>query len=495
MTAAEVQASFAPTADQARLVTDYLTKSGFTDIEVSSNRMLVSANGSAAAVRVGFNTQLANVKIGDISGVVNMSAAQVPKSLGGIVASVLGLQTIKQPHTFAMAGSKQAAVQARVKGYIITCNPAACWCNGRCGGGGGGAPSGYNPALLAGFYGASTLQLASATSVGIIADGTISTTLSDLATYASQNGFAAFTPATVYVGTQGSDTTNITEWDLDSQTILGVSGGKLGQMTFYVASALTDPDLTATYNAAVNANATKLINVSIGECEATAQGNGAIAADDAIFEMGVAQGQTFSVASGDSGSNTCGGSSASVSYPASSPYVIAVGGTTLTVSNNQYSSESAWSLGGGGSSAVEPQPSWQAGIVTGSARGIPDVAFDADPSTGIEIVLKGAASGPWGGTSIAAPNFVGLMARFQTASGNVMPFPAQWIYHFPVNKRAVAFHDVTTGSNGSYSAGIGWDYTTGWGSMNAANVVPGWAAPRITSAVAYILNNQLLKRP
>src|SRR5262249_38291167 len=121
------------------------------------------------------------------------------------------------------------------------------------------------------------------------------------------------------------------------------------------------------------------------------------------------QGVTFIASSGDYG--------APVSYPAISPNVLAVGGTTLNLSGNTWSSETGWSGSGGGLSSVETQPAYQKGIVTQSTtqRTSPDVAYDANPNTGFPVYnsYSNSASAPWaqfGGTSAGAPQWSALLA-------------------------------------------------------------------------------------
>jgi subtilase family serine protease len=214
----------------------------------------------------------------------------------------------------------------------------------------------------------------------------------------------------------------------------------------------------------------KVINVSLGECESNDYSDGSMSTDDQIFKLAIAQGQTFSVSTGDSGSNECGtpqGTAVGASYPASSPYVIAVGGTTLyTDSSGHYGGELTWNGTGGSPSLYEPKPSWQNGVVPGAFRGLPDIAFDADPNSGAIIVVNGKLS-QWGGTSLSSPLFVGSFARIQSANNAHLGFPATWIYAHGA-PGTTAFHDITSGSNGGYSATLGWDYTTGFGSFDVA---------------------------
>jgi hypothetical protein len=188
-------------------------------------------------------------------------------------------------------------------------------------------------------------------------------------------------------------------------------------------------------------------------------------------------GVTFVAASGDYG--------APPSYPAASPNVLAVGGTTLNVdSSGNILSESAWSGSGGGLSAVEAQPSYQKGIVTQTStwRTNPDVAYDADPNTGFAVYdsYNNGTAAPWsqfGGTSDAAPQWAALIAiadqgRALAGLGS-LDGPSQTLPKL----YALAsgdYHDITSGqTTGSpaYSAGTGYDLTTGRGSPLANKIV------------------------
>jgi subtilisin-like proprotein convertase family protein len=175
-------------------------------------------------------------------------------------------------------------------------------------------------------------------------------------------------------------------------------------------------------------------------------------------------GITFLAATGDSGTPS--------GYPAYSPNVVAVGGTTLSVSGNTYVSESAWSGSGGGISQYENQPSYQTGVVTQSTtkRTNPDVAMDADPASGVPIYDSWDwPDSPWrvfGGTSLATPMWAGIMAIIDQGrllnglpalDGATQTLPR--LYTLPSND----FHDITTGNNG-LPAGPGYDLVTGLGS-------------------------------
>jgi subtilase family serine protease len=187
------------------------------------------------------------------------------------------------------------------------------------------------------------------------------------------------------------------------------------------------------------------------------------------------QGVTFVASTGDSGSTGAPES------PSISPNILAVGGTNLYLdANNNWSSETAWSGSGGGISAYESQPSYQKGVVTQTStkRAVPDVAYDGSSSTPF-AVYDTSSYGGWVqvyGTSAGAPQWGALIAiadqgRALSGQGSLdgatQTLPA--LYALPSS----AFHDITSGSNGGYSAGPGYDLVTGRGSPIANLVVAG----------------------
>jgi len=155
-------------------------------------------------------------------------------------------------------------------------------------------------------------------------------------------------------------------------------------------------------------------------------------------------------------------------YPSTSPYVVAVGGTTINLnSDGSFSSETGWSGSGGGKSAYESRPSFQSGIqsIVGSARGVPDVSFDGDPASGAYIydtTPYNNQTGWWiiGGTSLAAPSVAGVinLAGSFYASSTV---ELNTIYG---GLGSANFRDILTGTAGSFSCTAGWDFVTGIGS-------------------------------
>ena len=276
---------------------------------------------------------------------------------------------------------------------------------------------------------------------------------------------------TQVVKTNGGGTVNNgqTEWDIDSQDIVGMGGGQVGQLIFYSAPTLSNADMTANFNTIVTANVAKIVNVSIGGCELDAQESGTAAATDQTLAMGDAQGQTFSISTGDSGADECGDGGTTPSWPADSPYAIAVAGTTLNASTGSsatYNSEIVWTGSGGSPSTFEPAPTWQYLLASDGLRGVADVAFDADPNTGT-LIDVGTGVQQWGGTSLAAPIFSGLWARVLAVKGTDFGFAGPLIYQLP----QADFHDVTTGNNGGEHAKVGYDFASGRGSIILSSAI------------------------
>ncbi len=462
ITSEEFMARHAPSDADVAAVVAHLSKAGFVNIKVAGNHLLVSADGTAATVMAGFNADLRHFSVDGRDAYANVTDAQVPAHLANIVLAVHGLQNVHASHTMhKVFDESKAGVDAAA---------------------GSAKAVGHNPTDFPTIYDANGLPAATNATIAIISEGNIAQTLTDLSAFATKNSLDQPNVQEIDVGTKGTDTSGLIEWNMDSQSSLSAAGGKVKKMIFYVATTLDDAPLTEAYNQAVTDNVAKTINVSLGECETGAVNSGIETSNDAIFETAVAQGQVFSVSSGDSGSFECGKKTGGQSYPAVSPYVMALGGTLLKTTNTTtWASESVWAcsssltcslLGGagGGVSTSEAAPAWQvsSGVLGSSTkRGVPDVSFDADPSSGA-LVLNGSKTTQVGGTSLAAPLFTGFWARIQSKNNNSLVFPASAIYsygHVAANAKNM-FHDVTSGSNGGYKAATGWDYASGFGTLD-----------------------------
>ncbi|WP_244135196.1 protease pro-enzyme activation domain-containing protein [Burkholderia sp. BCC1638] len=459
LTSAQIAARYAPTADQVATVKAYLGSKGFTNINVAGNNMIVEADAPAGVISGVFKTTLVPVAMADGSRAhINTAPETVPDALGGVVQAVLGLDTATRLHPHFV----RASVGARTPTANTSPTTNAIMV-------------GHNPTQFPGIYSVGSAPTAANTTVGIIAEGNLTQPVIDLTTFETNNRLPAVPVSVINAGTPSADTSANVEWSLDSQTIVGMSGG-VKQINFYVAPSFAWSDMALAINRAVSDNAAQVVNMSIGGCENWAP----TASMDVLFEMAVAQGQTFSVSTGDSGSVAYGCSGTSVQYPASSPYVVAVGGTSLyTNGNGSYGGEMAWDSGGGGSSGFEPIPTWQSNVpqLKGRAfRGLPDLAFDADPNSGAQIIVGGQLE-TLGGTSLSAPLFAATWARLLSGSCATNPgFAAPTIYSAQATTPSI-FRDITYGSNGAYSAGSGWDFVTGWGTPIVTTLQSSICAP------------------
>lgn len=210
-------------------------------------------------------------------------------------------------------------------------------------------------------------------------------------------------------------------------------------------------------------------------------------------------GVTVFVAAGDYGSSDAQpDKEPHVRYPASSPYVVGCGGTTLTMQDG-VRTEIVWNdadpdcggATGGGVSAFFERPRWQRGVVVPRAgnglegRGVPDVAAHANICTGYRLYMSTIPDWVSGGTSAVAPLWAGLIARINQrlaalyGDDMTVGYLTPWLYSGA--GASPAFHDVTVGSNGAYTAGVGWDPCTGWGTPDGTalmNALLGWLKVR-----------------
>ena len=240
----------------------------------------------------------------------------------------------------------------------------------------------------------------------------------------------------------------------------------------------------------VAAGQTDIVSDSMGYCELGFPGAD-IQREEQAIEAAVAHGITIFKSTGDAGAYQCErfdptNHELSVEWPASSPGVVAVGGTSLSVTRSGgYASENAWedvledSGGGGGLSVEFNRPSWQRapGVVnqfSDGKRQIPDVSADADPNTGWAL-YTGGSLGSVAGTSAAAPFWAGAMAlveQYAHAHGvKRLGFIDPMLYRLASTPQPEPpFHDVTVGTNRHYPATPGWDFATGLGSPDVYNL-------------------------
>ena len=202
----------------------------------------------------------------------------------------------------------------------------------------------------------------------------------------------------------------------------------------------------------------------------------AMTAFDSAAQDAAALGVTICAASGDNGSSdgvTDGQNH--VDFPASSPHILACGGTNLQSKNGVITSETVWNdgtaggAGGGGFSVQFAQPAYQtAARIKGSGRGVPDVCGDADPETGYQVLVDGHTA-VIGGTSAVAPLWSGLTALLNQKLGEPVGFLQPKLY--ALHSSTGAFRDITKGANGTFSAAPGWDAASGLGSPSGENLL------------------------
>jgi subtilase family serine protease len=269
-------------------------------------------------------------------------------------------------------------------------------------------------------------------------------------------------------------TCNDGEQSLDIEQAIAMAPG-LKQLSFYVGKSNV-----SVFNQMAADNTSKTISCSWGWADNEKS-------LDPIFEEMGAQGQTVFVATGDNGSGT----PANVVWPADDPYVVAVGGTVLITNGGggPWHSETGWSKSAGMPSPNGvPIPSWQQlpGVITSSNHGsttlrnIPDVASESNASQ--YMCAQGMCSEHGGGTSYAAPLWASLIAMVnEQAAANGEPnvgFLNPALYDIGVGSSFdTDFHDIIKGSNGKYSAVVGYDLVTGWGSPQGVNLINALAPP------------------
>jgi kumamolisin len=221
-----------------------------------------------------------------------------------------------------------------------------------------------------------------------------------------------------------------------------------------------------------------------------------------MFHAAAMLGITVLAASGDAGSgNDVGDRRAHVNYPASDPFVTACGGTSLLDSGGATFREDLWNddgASGGGISVHFPVPAWQ-GIVAVPAsvndghhgRGVPDIAGNADPSHGYSLIQNGQLTDPAGGTSVVAPLYAGLVAVMNARLKKRIGFLNPILYSLTspgVLRDVTCCGDNSTESAPGYPVGVGWDATTGLGSINGSRLLAELRRPGAAAIVPVIMS-------
>jgi subtilase family serine protease len=507
VTPAQFKASYSPTASEVAQVTNYLQAQGLTNITVEPNNLLVSASGNAAQIAKAFATTLHSFSQNGVTVYANTAPAFVPSSLSGIVVAVLGLNNVQTYKTGAHKATNTVAAPVKLADSSGGTAPSPCAlasisiiglpspvAEPQQGTDNAGCLRNYAPADYWRAYDAASFSDASLQHVAVMAQGDVRGSIADFRINETGDGLPQVQVVVQQVGVASPDTAGADEWTLDMTASSGMAGN-VGVMYVYTTPTLTDSDIALEFNHWVTDMMAPIANASFGGCEFGPFLDGSMLVDDMIFLEGAALGMTLFASSGDTGSfcsvGTPNGVPAGVplvEYPAASPYVVAVGGTTLvTKQDGSYQGEVPWYAGGGGVSQFEGAPYWELSVQTANStgeatfRGVPDISMDADLQTGMIIYLSDA--GGWtviGGTSLASPLAVGAYARLLQAHTS-LEFAPPHLYRAFSNSVAGTqtngppptvpygpYHDIIVGGNGAYTALPGYDYTTGMGTLDVA---------------------------
>jgi pseudomonalisin/xanthomonalisin len=464
-------ASYSPSMAQVSQVIGYLHAMGFTNITLSPNRTVIRMDGTVGLAQQAFNTQIHQFQLMQALGgskvgstlLANTTPALIPAQFGSLVLSVAGLntlQTMSYPHRLSTGPLASVASPA------VTMSSA-----------------GYTAAQFQNAYDVNPAVDGSQTNIAIIAEGDITQVLLDLRIAESMFQLPQVPFTVIQTGYPHTDTAGADEFDLDTQSSTGIANNVKNLYIYDSGDGLSDLELIDAFNRYVTDDLASAASASFGTCESIEYQNGELSAYDQVFLEMATQGQTLFSSSGDVATNCAGENGVpagvpGVDYPASSPYVLGVGGTDLTLGsdNASYGSEEAWMDGGGGVSMLEPTPSWQTPVlpsqinnVNNANKGVPDIAMDG--GTSAAVIVSGTAEGVTG-TSLASPLALGAWARMQSANGNKLGYapPALYALGSGPSTAVPGFHDITTGNNIVYSAAVGWDYTTGLGTFDIAKI-------------------------
>ena len=429
--------------------------SGLLVLEADLARRAVVLEGTIAALTAAFGVKLALYSVDGQTFRGRTGTMSVPASLGSVVSGVFGLD--ERP-------------QARAHFRRATVRLAAA------------AATSFTPPQIARAYAFPTSVSGAGQTVALIELGGGYNT-SDLSAYFAGLGLPVPSVSSVSVdgatnAPTGDPNSADAEVALDIEVVGAIATG--AKIVVYFGPN-TDQGFLDAITTAIHdtTNEPTIISISWGGAESswTAQ---ALTNFDTAFADAATLGITVCVAAGDNGSSDgVADGLAHVDFPASSPHVLACGGTSLAISGTSISSESVWNDGatggatGGGVSDSFALPVWQQNAAvppSGNAgahvgRGVPDVAGDADPQTGYNTLVDGQ-SGVVGGTSAVAPLWAALTALLNQQSGVRLGFFNAQLYA----QAKASLRDITSGNNGTYSAGPGWDACTGWGSPNGTHL-------------------------
>lgn len=477
---AEMEASYLPLRADFERVSAWLTSQGFSITMPDRTHTSVFAQGSVASVARAFGIAFARVAVSDGEYTSAVQEPTVPSDLAGVVLSVNGLQP---EFRLRHIRSGQLSPQDLYGGFVYV-----------------------TPDNVASAYNIPSSATGSGQTIAVVGEGAVAT--SDLSMFWSAMGVSQsvsnFTTINVNGGPTNSSSGETDEADLDVQWAGALAPG--ASIRLYLANDVFET-FTQIMNDVPRVPGLTVVSVSFGDTEGN-EGSATLQAFSQTFAQMAASGLSVLASSGDSGSNPTPGTGAGgyssanplgVNYPASDPSVTGVGGTDIQYTGSWvYSGELVWnqisgkmSASGGGVSGFFAKPSWQTGgsVLAGQTfRCVPDVSaisvadlndvnigskfapVDAT-NVGVLVFVGGTAVGR-AGTSLSCPVWAAVAALINQARASTGSKPIGLLNPqlYPLQGTS-AFNDVTSGTNGAYSAGPGYDLCSGLGSPNVANLV------------------------
>ncbi|HXY54163.1 MAG TPA: S53 family peptidase [Nitrospirota bacterium] len=466
----EFAASYGADPHDIKKVEAFAHDYGIDVVESDAAQRRVVLSGTVAALSTAFGAYLADYEHPGGAYRGRTGSVQVPEDLAPIIEAVLGLDNRPQARPHVRVSKQQEGAASPTES------------------------TSYTPLQIAQLYNFPQGANGRGQCIAIIElGGGYRTT--DLKDYYSALGIAM--PKIASKSIDGGRNKPMVDTNADGEVLLDIevagAVAPLAKIVVYFAPN-TDAGFLDAVKSAVHdkRNKPSVISISWGGPEKgwTRQ---AMQAMDQAFQEAATMGVTVCCAAGDAGSSDLRPPEADdgllhTDFPASSTYALACGGTRLKGSGAIIREEVVWNEGrndgatGGGVSDVFDLPKWQAGAsVPPSAnpggrigRGVPDVAGDADPITGYQVLVDGQ-KGIIGGTSAVAPLWAGLISLLNQKIGSAVGYLNPLLYSLPA--ASGAFHDITagnndiTGNNGAYKAGPGWDACTGWGSPDGTKLL------------------------
>ena len=460
----EFTAAFAPTAETYARIAMQLQAAGLHIVGTYPDRKVIDVAGDAAHVQALFRTFIGRYGVAGRAYFGNAMPARIPNAWHGIVMAVSGFNNYDSMRPHLLAGRRGAQHFTNGAPPYGPYDIETAY----------NEPIHVNPA----YNGTSSTGVHSTIAIETAFDYLDS----DLQGYWTQ--FSVMRASGTYVfrkfvdnptgqGVFNPNDSIETTADLE-QSSANATGANVLVVEGFNNLTTTFDDV---YANVVNDPRVDVVTTSWGLCETDEDPN-EVLSDNDLFKQGVAIGQTMFAASGDNGSKDCGQNHTNkgVDFPSSSPWVGASGGTSLILNpDSTIQSETGWSGSGGGVSAMFALPTYQAKVPTlggKTGRNVPDIALEADLTEGYSLYYLGSGTTlKVGGTSLVAPNMAAMYAQFDGYYNKRLGLAQNGVYLL-FNKNGYpgnVFHDITSGSNGDYNCGPGYDNVTGAGSLNGYN--------------------------